>query len=128
MQLIALRDIYRTPSMGDIQIEGQLNERHIHKGAVFSIGTADSLKKLLPEERLLVAQLVVSKAVGDATDPKVVKAVQDELAAEKRREASLARLDAGAHDVQVAGVFQELLKRVSARAAYAIEQEAKCQR
>lgn len=103
--------------MALLEIENPANARHIHKGATFSIGTAKNLKELPRDDRMLAAELIASGAVGDATDPKVVKTVQDEIAAEESRQSNLTRLDAAGSNAQVSALLQEVLRRVAVRAA-----------
>ena len=84
MKLIALKDFARVQALEDVAIEGAKHSRHIHKGATFDIGKAEKLKDLTKGDQYLVAQLTVAGCVGDATDEKLVKAVQAEVAAEER--------------------------------------------
>ena len=55
---------------------------HIHKGAIFNIGTASEFKDLSPAEKMLVAQLATAKKIAEATT-QTVERVNKEVAAEK---------------------------------------------
>lgn len=105
MKLIALRDIARTPALEDMEIENAAHPRHIHAGATFDIGKAASLAELKGGDRELVALLFASNAAGDATDSKVVKAVQDEVSVNRRREERAAKANSSA---ALDGVSQQL--------------------
>lgn len=94
MQFIALRDFYRTPDLADLDIKDKINDRHIHKGAIFEIGTGKkALKDLSKPDQVIVATLALAKCVGDATDAKLVQAVKDEIALDKRREENAKKLN-----------------------------------
>ena len=87
MKLIALSDFRNTH---EIEIENPIHEKHVHMGAIFSIGGDLPLEKMKQEDRLLVAALNAAGRIGDATNPETVKAVQAKVAAEKKREAAIA--------------------------------------
>ncbi len=56
---------------------------HIHKGAIFNIGTATEFKDLSPAEKFLVSQLAGStKKIEEAT-PQTIDRVNKEVAHEK---------------------------------------------
>jgi hypothetical protein len=112
MQLIALKDFYKTPKLEDIEIENPKHEKFIHKGARFTLGRTDLLdKEPNKDTAALIAQLVYSGCVGDATDPKTVKAVEAELAVDKTRESTSKERDKQAslsHAVEaVAGAIDQ---------------------
>lgn len=65
-------------------INGKETQPHIHKGVIFSVGTASTFEDLAPGEKTLVAQLMVSKKIKEAK-PEVIKAVDLEVAADKGR-------------------------------------------
>jgi len=67
-----------------VLVGGKPAKEHVHKGAVFTIGTASEFKDLSPADRTLVAQLFVSKKIKDAT-PANIKAIDEEVAADKKR-------------------------------------------
>ena len=81
MRLIALKDFARVGPLADLPIDDLKHERQVHKGARFEIGRSDKLKDVNKRDQELIAQLVVTGCVGDATDPKVVKAVEADVAA-----------------------------------------------
>src|SRR4051812_30609924 len=94
MKLIALKDFANNFGL---EIEDALHDRHVHKGHVFEIGRANNLKDLRKEDAgaaFLVAQLSVAGCVGDATDTKVVTAVKEEIALDKKREENAKKLQA----------------------------------
>ena len=88
MKLIAKRDLRNT--LGDrVRIQGETKHPlQICRGTVFEIGTGEDIKKLPTEERQLVAQLFVTGSVAEANDPAAVKAIQEEIAVEEKREAA----------------------------------------
>lgn len=65
-----------------ITVDGKEAKEHVHKGAIFSIGTATEFKDLSPAEKTLVSQLVVSKKIAEATT-QTVERVNKEVIAEK---------------------------------------------
>lgn len=117
MDLIALRDFRRTPDLKDIEVQGAIHENHIHMGATFSIGTAKELKDLSVRDRQLVAHLAFAKCVGDATDPKVVKAVKEEIAVNERREKNAAKLNAAADSSALVAQLTALVAKAAAAGA-----------
>ena len=65
---------------------------HIHKGAIFTIGTAATFAELSPAEKTLVAHLAVEKKIAEATDATVAKVLK-EVEADKARDARDAKRD-----------------------------------
>ncbi len=65
-----------------VVIDGKECKEHIHKGAIFNIGTASEFKDLSPAEKTLVSQLAVSKKIAEAT-PQTIERINKEVAAEK---------------------------------------------
>lgn len=116
MKLIALKDFANN---SQLEIESAVHERHIHKGAVFNIGTGKDLKdkSLLAHERTTIAQLIVSGCVGDANDTKVVKAVNEEVAMDKKREENAAKLNTAAAGNALLEQLTALLNKAAAGAA-----------
>jgi hypothetical protein len=111
MKLIALHNFRNVPALrlkddgGKTTIENAVHDDTIHKGATFEIGRAKDLDEMRKTDRPnaeIVAQLFVSGCIGDATDVKIVKAVNDELAAEAKREEHFAKLNEAA-SLQAAG-------------------------
>jgi hypothetical protein len=116
MQFIALRDFLKVPLM-DKMIDLGEQAKHpkmIHKGAIFDIGKRDKMKDLQQNEKELVAQLVLARCIADAGDPKIVKAVQDEIAADALRDENRARRDADAQKVFQAAALTDILTRIVA--------------
>lgn len=74
--------------LGDSQkhviVDGKELKQHIHKGAIFNIGTATEYKDLSPTEKELVAHLMVSGKIAEATDA-TVKRIKAEAAADEDR-------------------------------------------
>lgn len=71
-----------TVKQSHITVDGKEAKEHVHKGAIFNIGTASTFSDLSPAEKTLVAQLVVSKKIAEAT-PQTVERINKEVAAEK---------------------------------------------
>jgi hypothetical protein len=69
---------------GTIVKDGKTIQAHIHKGVVFSIGTATEFKELSPAERTLVSQLMVSKKIAEAS-PKTIAKIDAEVKFDKER-------------------------------------------
>jgi hypothetical protein len=104
-----------------LTVGGKPAETHIHKGAVFAIGSATDEKDLSPADKTLVAQLMVAKKIERAT-PGAVARISAEVATEqatadrdKKRDALsdpvkvLAELVAGLPDA-IASAVAEALK------------------
>ncbi len=88
MKLIALRD-FRNPNPKLIKPTDAIHEDHIHKGARFEI---DENAKGNDE---LIAQLNAANAIGDADDEKTCRAIDKEVALEKKKAAADAAAAAG---------------------------------
>jgi hypothetical protein len=116
MQFIALRDFAKVPLIAKhIDLGDQTRHPNaIHKGAVFNIGKRDKFKELQQEEKELVAQLILARCIADAGDPKIVKAVQDEIAADALRDENRARRDADAQKAFQAAALTDILTRIVA--------------
>jgi hypothetical protein len=83
MLLIAKRS-FRNPGRV-LEIENHQHPDHVHKGAIFSIGTEKAtFKELSPQDKTLVLQLNAAQCVADATDKKVLEAVKAEVEEEER--------------------------------------------
>lgn len=114
MKLIALRDFAKVGDLEAVEIDGLTHPRHIHKGAVFEIGNAKNLLEMNKTEKAnaaLVAQLFVSRCIGDATDEKVVKAVKEEIELDKKREANAAKLNEAAQTSHLGEALLTMLKQ-----------------
>lgn len=120
MKLIALRDFANNigldPESHDLNHDGQVD-----KGTVFEIGQGvNDLKTLAKRDKasaMLVAQLTAAGCVGDATDAKVVKAVQDEIALDKKREETAKRLNAAADGSALVAQLTALLAKAAGEPA-----------
>ncbi len=115
MKLIATKDFANVGDLKDYIDEKELkvHPRHVHKGHVFAVGSSDKLKDCTKKEQQLIAQLYVSGSVGDAGDAKVVKSVQDEIAADKRREANDKAAQMRAETSGLSAALQELLLKAA---------------
>ena len=71
-----------TVKQSHITVDGKECKEHVHKGAIFSIGTASTFSDLSTAEKTLVSQLAVSKKIAEAT-PQTVERINKEVAAEK---------------------------------------------
>lgn len=111
MELIALKDFRNVNNLRLKEedkegkrvstVEGAPHDDHIHKGARINIGSGKTLKDIQksdPATAQVIASLVVSGCVGDASDKEVVKAVEEDLAIDKKRAANAAKLNEAAGD------------------------------
>ncbi len=93
-----------------VVIDGKECKEHVHKGAIFSIGTASTFAELSPAEKTLVSLLAVSKKIAEAT-PQTVERVNKEVAAEKlvadRDAARDAKADPMAHLREILAALAE---------------------
>ena len=96
MQFIATRAIYKVPKLQNIKLDKELHPNAIHKGAIFSIGDDKAFDSLPRDEKEIVALLVDSHCVGDANDTELVKRINAEVLAEKRREENVERINLAA--------------------------------
>lgn len=111
MKLIATKDFSRVPALDFIDLPDRIHENHIHKGATFDVGKAAKFTDLNKTDQQLVAGLVHAGCVGDASDEKVVKAVQAEIAADKKRAENAAKAEtASANQAMVAQLTALLAK------------------
>lgn len=94
MKLIATKDFRNVQALrlksddGDSLVKDAIHADHVHKGAVFEIGSGkdlDALKKIDRPTAEIVAQLIVAGVVADANDAKAVQAVRDEIAVDENR-------------------------------------------
>lgn len=107
MDLIAKKDFYRVAALkaeGIADVGNLKDEQHpnmIHKGARFSLGTGKTVIEIRKTNAALaevLAHLFYAGCVGDSNDKEVVKAVEDEIAADRKREASIAKLNKAANE------------------------------
>src|SRR5579872_4179539 len=84
-----------TRKQAHVTVDGKECKEHVHKGAIFTIGTASEFKDLAPAEKTLVSQLMVSKKIAEAT-PANIERIDKEIAADKVREERDAARDAKA--------------------------------
>lgn len=97
MKFIVKSDFRKTPG---IEVESGAdpeNPAHIPMGAIITIGKEGEIENLSGQEVKLVAQLNAANRIADANDPKAVKWVNDQVAAERKRIAGIdkAKTDAG---------------------------------
>jgi hypothetical protein len=102
-----------------IKIEGAQHPLHVHKGALFEIGTARTLKELaMVDDRAaeLAARLIFARVAAEPT-PALIAEVEAELEQDRKREAHFAEMDAAA-GVRAAGEkFQALLATLARQQA-----------
>jgi hypothetical protein len=115
MKLIALKNFRNVGQK--VQVENPLHVAQVDKGTVFEIGTALDLKALRKADREsaeYASLLIYSGAAGDANDAKAVKAVQDEIAADKLRDARAVEADrvASETDMGTIATLLGLVKRL----------------
>lgn len=87
MNLIALRNFRNNH---ELEIEGAIHEKHVHKGAIFSVGGKKEFKDLTKAEQRIVIELNQSECIGDANNTTLVKRIEAEVKAEKAAEAKAA--------------------------------------
>lgn len=120
MKLIALRDFAKVGPLKDLQIETPTHPGQIDKGTIFEIGKAKTLPELVKAnaaEGQLVATLVLAKSVGDGNDAEVVKAVREEIAIEKKRQETAAKLNEAAQTSHLSEALLAMLKKAAAAPA-----------
>lgn len=115
MRLIAKKHFYRSVAFDGIDFGKQPHPEQVAKGTVFTIGGSKKLEdKTLPNrDKELIAQLILSGSVADADNPAAVKAVQDELDIEARREVNAAVLDQAATNAGIAKMLASSMKKQS---------------
>lgn len=110
MKWIAKRDFYRTPELADVEITGgckgaptpvkndagllvsPLHDNHIHKGAIFELGTSKDESELRTKndpKRKLIAQLRYAGCISDASDKDCVKRIEEDIATDIKRNAEV---------------------------------------
>lgn len=102
-----------------VTVGGKEHKQHIHKGATFNIGSASEYKDLSPAEKELVAHLVVSGKIAEATEAST-KRVNAEVAADAAR----AEADAKATKASAQPGVAELLKALPDMIAAAVNAKA----
>ncbi len=109
-----------TVKQSHVVVDGKEQKTHIHKGAIFTIGTATEFKDLSPAERTLVSLLAVSKKIAEAT-PQTIERVNKEVAAEKlvaeRDAARDAKADPMKAIADVLAALQESIAALTAKVA-----------
>ena len=85
MKLIALRNFRNVQGL-ELDGNSALNERHVHKGATFSIGGNKDFKDLSKSDQRAILELNAANCIGDATDEKLAKRIQKEAAIERDSE------------------------------------------
>ena len=127
MKYIAIND-FSNPANSPVKLsgdqkhktdaKGQPLKHHIHKGAQFEIGQAPEFASLTPAEKVLVAHLMVSGKIAEATDAKV-KAVNAEVESDAKRDAADLAASKAVSPVTVAEVLAQLPALVAAAVAKA---------
>ena len=120
MKLIATKDFRNVQALrlksddGESLVKDAVHADHVHKGAVFDIGSAKDLEGLRKADRPtaeIVAQLIVAGVVADANDAKAVQAVREELAVEEKRTKNAAALNVNASLAAAGSAVVEALKQ-----------------
>lgn len=118
MKWIAKRDFYRTPELADVEIidgckgapklvksetedsplngknVSPLHDNHIHRGAIFELGTSKDESELRTRndpKRKLIAQLRYAGCISDASDKDCVKRIEEDIATDIKRDATVAK-------------------------------------
>ena len=108
-----------------ITLDGVVRTDHIHKGAIFEIGSATEFKDLSPSEKTLVAQLATAKKIAEAT-PQTVERVNKEVASEEAMATRDAKRDAKADPMQaIAAALTALPDMIAAAVAAAVNNPAR---
>ena len=120
MDLIALRDFRNVPALRLKQadkdgvekttLKDAIHDDHIHKGAIFSIGTAKTADRCTQEEKMLIGELLYTGAAAPASDEKIVKLVREDVEIEKKRLANAAKLDAATSNSALVKHLTDLIK------------------
>jgi hypothetical protein len=94
MKLIAKAG-FRNNIEPPLEIDKAKNKDHVHKGAIFEYGRGATLKECSQAEQRIIGQLALAGCIADATDSKIVKRIQDEVAQEAKTEKNIAEQNAG---------------------------------
>ncbi len=114
-----------TLKQSHVTLDGVVRKDHIHKGAIFSIGTASEFKDLAPAEKFLVAQLATAKKIAEATT-QTVERVNKEVAHEKALAERDAARDKKADPMQaIADALAGLPDMIAAAVSAAVNKPAK---
>lgn len=102
MKLIATRNFRNTFAI-DLNGDGRItkDENYVKKGTVFHIGKAEEPEALPKQELEQIALLNHAKCVGLASDAKLVKRIEAEVAAEKKAEEKAATAVAAGSNADV---------------------------
>jgi hypothetical protein len=117
MDLIATRSFRNVPfkDFGRITVPNALHDDHVHKGAIFEIGTAETLKGLAKEDQKaaeLTARLLMAKCVEPAT-PETIARVSAELEQDRVRAERVAQANAAATLQGIGFRFHQLVAQLS---------------
>jgi hypothetical protein len=119
MKLIALRS-FRNNTEPRIELDGAKHDNHIHKGAIFSIGIGKDGKDIVDADKLSktdernIGLLQMSGCVGDATDEKLVKKIQAQVAEEDAAESRAKKSVAAGSNADIVAQLVAALKSVAA--------------
>ncbi len=115
MKLIALKDFRNVPGL-ELKIADAEHDNHVHKGAIFDIGNGKTLKDCSKADQVTVAQLTVAGCVGDGTDAKLIKAIEEEVAADEKAAQAAAKANSSASDSALVAQLLAILKGEKAKA------------
>jgi len=94
-------------------VGGKECKAHIHKGAVFNIGSATEYAQLSPSEKELVAHLVVSGKIAEASEA-TVKRINAEVEADNKLAESDAKAAKAAEEPSISEVLAALPAMIAA--------------
>ena len=93
MKLVARKDFANVPALGlklNEKTEGFIHENHVHKGHRFEVGSTDIFDDLKETEKVIVAQLMVSKSavINNDSNKHVIAKIDAEAKIERAAEKS----------------------------------------
>ena len=94
MKLIAQTD-FRNNLEPKPEIPGSPHPDHIPMGTIFDYGRGEKLADATASEQQTIGLLASLRVIGDASDEKIVKRVQAEVASRKKTAQNIAAANAG---------------------------------
>lgn len=143
MKWIAKRDFYRTPELAEVEIIGgckgapepvknkdgmmvsPLHDNHIHRGAIFELGTSKDESELRTKndpKRKIIAQLRYAGCISDASDKDCVKRIEEDIATDVKRDATVAKAQQQAIG---ADLIEKFLTAITAKLTAPVKEPAK---
>jgi hypothetical protein len=110
MELLAIKSFRNVGNR--IKLEDAQHPFHVHKGALFEIGTAKTLKELAKfddRNAELAARLIFARVAAEPT-PALIAEVEAELAQDRLREKHFAEMNAAAGIRAASEKFQALVE------------------